>query len=84
MEENELCMEMAFYMIMEKATIRKTAKEFKVAKSTVYKYLTKQLKKIDVCLAIEVRRVLNYNKAERARRGGLATRKKRRKTKSGK
>lgn len=67
------CTQIANYVVATKATVRKTAKVFKVSKSTVYKDLTERLSSIDSFLAIEAKNVLLENKSERHIRGGLAT-----------
>ena len=60
-------------IIDTKDTVRGTAKKFGVSKSTVHKDVSERLKFINTFLAIEVRKVLDENKAERHIRGGLAT-----------
>ena len=61
------------YMIKTGATIRKTAEEFKISKSTVHQYATVRIWKISAIWAANVREVIEYNKSERYLRGGLAT-----------
>ena len=63
----------ALYIIENKATVRQTAKEFKIGKSTVHKDVTVRLKELDRNLFLLVRDVLNYNLKERHIRGGNAT-----------
>lgn len=58
------------------ATVRRTAAEFHMAKSTVHKDVTIRLPLLDAALAAEVREVLERNLAERHLRGGEATKKK--------
>ncbi len=72
----ERAMEIANYIIDEKATVRQTAKKFGVSKSTVHKDVTERILQIDPSIAHEVRKVLDVNKSERHIRGGLATREK--------
>lgn len=72
----ERAIEIANYIIQEKATIRQTAKKFGVSKSTVHKDVTERLFQINPLLAHEARKVLDTNKSERHIRGGLATREK--------
>ncbi len=72
----ERAVELANYIIVTKDTVRGAAKKFGVSKSTVHKDITERLKKINVSLAIEAKKVLDENKAERHIRGGEATRKK--------
>lgn len=69
-------LELAEYILKTGATVRKTAKEYSISKSTVHKDLTERLESINPQLAREVHAVLDTNKAERHIRGGLATRKK--------
>lgn len=68
--------ELAEYLISQKATVRSTAKKFGVSKSTVHKDVTERLKKINPQLYKQVAEVLKINKEERHIRGGLATKKK--------
>ena len=68
--------ELARYIIENKATVRAAAKVFNVSKSTVHKDITERLKKINPQLAKNVHIILDENKAERHIRGGLATQQK--------
>lgn len=68
--------EEAQYIIENNATIRQTAKKFGVSKSTVHKDISERLWKYSPILAKEVNKILAKNKAERAIRGGEATRRK--------
>jgi putative DeoR family transcriptional regulator (stage III sporulation protein D) len=70
----ERAVEIAHHIIESKATVREAAKVFKVSKSTVHKDVSERLPKINPSLAEEVKKVLEYNKAERHIRGGRATR----------
>ncbi len=72
----ERAIELAEYIIENKATVRSTAKRFNVSKSTVHKDITERLKAINPQLAKSVHIILDENKAERHIRGGLATRRK--------
>ncbi len=72
----ERAVELGKYIIENKATVRMTAKKFRVSKSTVHKDVTERLKKGHPKLWEEVRIVLDENKNERHIRGGLATRRK--------
>lgn len=72
----ERAIEIANYIVEEKATVRQTAKKFGVSKSTVHKDVTDRLLQINASLAREVRKVLDTNKSERHIRGGMATREK--------
>ena len=72
----ERAMEIAAYIVDHNATVRQTAKQFGISKSTVHKDVTERLTQVNPTLASEARKVLNQNKAERHIRGGLATREK--------
>lgn len=69
-------MEIAKYIIDNNATVRQTAKQFGISKSTVHKDVTERLPEINHVLAKSARKVLDVNKSERHIRGGLATREK--------
>ena len=69
----ERAVKLAHYIIDTKETVRSIAKIYGISKSTVHKDLTERLEKINPALAIEVREVLDENKAERHIRGGMAT-----------
>lgn len=73
--EQRAC-DLATYIIDNKATVRMAAKEFNISKSTVHKDLTERLKQYNRPLYIQVKAILDQNKAERHLRGGIATRKK--------
>ena len=64
---------LAVYIIETGSTVRQTAKKFNISKSTVHKDIAERLEKINPSLAIEAKKVLEVNKAERHIRGGLAT-----------
>lgn len=68
--------ELAEYIIENKATVRAAAKRFGISKSTVHKDISERLEKVNGALYREVKEVLETNKAERHIRGGIATRKK--------
>ncbi len=72
----ERAVKLARYIIDSKDTVRGTAKKFGISKSTVHKDLSQRLENINHSLYLEVREVLDENKAERHIRGGLATKKK--------
>ncbi len=69
-------MEIAKYIIENNATVRQTANQFGISKSTVHKDVTERLPQINPSLAQNARKVLDVNKSERHIRGGLATREK--------
>ena len=64
---------LARYIIDTKDTVRGAAKKFGISKSTVHKDVSQRLLNINYALALEVRKVLDENKAERHIRGGMAT-----------
>ncbi len=68
--------ELAVYMIENGTTVRATARKFGISKSTVHKDLTTRLPQYNPALYLEVRAILDQNKAERHLRGGLATKRK--------
>ena len=72
----ERAINIANYIIDSNATVRQTAREFGVSKSTVHKDVTDRLMQINPALAKQARKVLDVNKSERHIRGGLATREK--------
>ncbi|MCH5353310.1 MAG: sporulation transcriptional regulator SpoIIID [Acutalibacter sp.] len=64
------------FIVENKATVRRAAKQFGVSKSTVHKDVSQRLKYIDNSLYRDVKDVLAVNKAQRHIRGGLATKRK--------
>ena len=68
----ERAVEIAVYIIENNATVRQTAKQFRISKSTVHKDVTDRLLQINPSLAREARKVLDTNKSERHIRGGGA------------
>ena len=73
--EERAC-DLAVYIIESNATVRAAAKEFGISKSTVHKDLAERLQQFNKPLYLQVKEVLEKNKAERHIRGGIATRKK--------
>lgn len=69
-------MELAHYLIENRTTVRAAAKKFGVSKSTVHKDLSERLPLYDRPLYLQVKAVMEENKAQCHIRGGLATRKK--------
>ena len=67
---------LANYIMENKATVRMAAKKFGISKSTVHKDVTERLKCLNIVLYEEVKKVLKENKEERHIRGGLATKRK--------
>ncbi len=78
MKENieERACRLAVYMIENHATVRAAAAAFGVSKSTVHKDLSERLAACNRPLYLQVKAVLEQNKAERHLRGGAATRRK--------
>jgi putative DeoR family transcriptional regulator (stage III sporulation protein D) len=72
----ERAVEIANYIIEHNATVRHTAKQFGISKSTVHKDITDRLVHINPALASQARVVLDINKSERHIRGGQATKEK--------
>ncbi len=64
------------YIVENRATVRDAAKKFGISKSTVHKDLTERLMTYDRNLYIQVKEILEINKAERHLRGGMATKEK--------
>lgn len=64
------------YIVENKATVRRAAKQFGVSKSTVHKDVAERLRSVDMGLYKEVSSVLAVNKAQRHIRGGMATKRK--------
>ena len=73
-EERIRIEELAEYIIRTGATIRKTAKAFGISKSYVHYNIQQKLKSQNIKLYKKARKVIEKNKAERAIRGGMATR----------
>ena len=72
----ERAVEIAYYIIEHKATVRQTSKKFGVSKSTIHKDVTERLKLLDADLYERVKKVLDVNLKERHLRGGSATKEK--------
>ena len=68
--------DIANYIVEHNTTVRQTAKQFGISKSTVHKDVAERLVSINPALAAEARKVLDMNKSERHIRGGLATKEK--------
>ena len=73
---DERAIEISTYIIELNATVRQTAGQFGISKSTVHKDVTERLLTINPVLARQARMVLDVNKSERHIRGGMATREK--------
>ena len=72
----ERAIELAHFVVENKSTVREAAKKFYISKSTVHKDIVERLQVFDRELYLQVKQVLDENKAERHLRGGMATRKK--------
>ena len=72
----ERAYDLALYIIEHQATVRSAAKQFGISKSTVHKDLSQRLPAFNRALYLQVKEVLDLNKAERHIRGGIATRRK--------
>ena len=72
----ERAVEVANYIVENGATVRQTAKQFRISKSTVHKDVAERLPQVNPTLAAQARKVLDMNKSERHIRGGMATREK--------
>lgn len=68
--------EIGKFITKNQSTVRKTAKNFGISKSTVHKDISERLKKINPALYLKVKAVMENNKAIRHIRGGLATKNK--------
>ena len=75
-EIEERSCDLAAVILENKATVRAAAAKFGISKSTVHKDLTERLRRVDPGLYAQVRQLLDWNKAQRHIRGGLATRRK--------
>ncbi len=71
--EDRAC-DLAARIIENASTVRAAAGHFGISKSTVHKDITQRLPDCNRSLYLEVKRVLDRNKAERHLRGGEATR----------
>lgn len=67
---------LALYILENRTTVRATAQKFGISKSTVHKDISERLPQFNRALFLQVKQILEENKAERHIRGGIATRKK--------
>ena len=72
----ERAQRLALYIIENRTTVRAAAQKFGISKSTVHKDLSERLPAFNQPLYLQVKGVLEENKAERHIRGGIATRRK--------
>lgn len=75
-QPNDRAVELGTYIIEHRATVRATAGQFGISKSTVHKDVSERLPHIKPQLAEQVHEVLLQNKQERHIRGGMATKRK--------
>ena len=73
--EERAC-DLALYIIEHQATVRGAATQFGISKSTVHKDISERLPQFNRALYLQVKEILEVNKAQRHIRGGIATRKK--------
>lgn len=73
---SERVIALAEYIIENKSTVRATAKNFGISKSTVHKDISERLPMLNKVLASKAKKILDKNKAERHIRGGIATKNK--------
>lgn len=69
----ERAINLAELVVNKQVTVREAAKEFGISKSTVHKDLVERVAQYNPSLAAQARNVLDIHLAERAARGGLAT-----------
>ena len=67
---------LAQYIIENRTTVRAAAQKFGISKSTVHKDISERLPQFNRVLYLQVKEILEVNKAQRHIRGGIATRKK--------
>ena len=67
---------LALYIIENRTTVSAAAAKFGISKSTVHKDISERLPQFNRTLYLQVKEVLDVNKAQRHIRGGIATRKK--------
>ena len=63
----QLILDIANYMIDHKCSVRKVAEDFSLPKSTVHKYLTKDLAQINDELFVCCKNIMKGHKADRKR-----------------
>lgn len=61
---NEKIIKCANYYISNNSTVRETAKQFGIGKSSVHVYLTKKLKLLNYSLYLQAKTILEINKKE--------------------
>ncbi len=75
-DTRERCELLAEFLIKNNTTVRNTANNFGISKSTVHKDIKEKLRRVNPALYNEADMVLQKNKAERHLRGGEATKQK--------
>lgn len=73
--EQRACDE-ALYIIDSRSTVRDAARKFGISKSTVHKDISQRLPQFNRTLYLQVKEILEENKAQRHIRGGMATKRK--------
>ena len=69
----ERCQQIGQYIVESGATVRQAAAKFGLSKSSVHKDMVDRLPYANPVLSVDVRTVLETNKAQRHIRGGQAT-----------
>ena len=72
----ERAQDLALYIIENRTTVRAAAQKFRISKSTVHKDLSERLPTFNRPLYMQVKQILDENKAQRHSRGGIATKRK--------
>lgn len=62
-DDDQIYVDIAKYMIEQKASIRKTASEFGLGKTTIYDYVHERLPEVSIVLYKQVFDVITYNKS---------------------
>lgn len=75
-DREKRCERLGHYIVEQGATVRETAAQFNISKSTVHKDVTTELRVVNHALYAQVYEILQKNKEERHLRGGEATRNK--------
>ena len=67
---------LALYIIENRTTVRAAAQKFGISKATVHNDISERRPQFNRALYLQVKEILEVNKAQRHIRGGMATRKK--------
>ena len=67
---------LAQYIIENRTTVRAAAQKFGISKSTVHKDISERLPQFNRRLYLQVKEILELNKAQRHIRGGIEKKKK--------